>query len=426
MKAFLVEDSMNFKRGGDPLSSMGLGGFSFDSLRPGAILQSKKYFGITGKTGNIVGYHSGATRISAGDYLLITNIEEGQKPGEKNIHFRKYAGGSQDFNEPEALKTVKRDREKFASDGVLPFWGPLRGFARNISKKRFDYRFRIIEAGFHDTIAENTNFIRGINPKRALGLGIPFGFTTDLLGLEANDGRNGMYITREFAEKYFLKDNFSKRVEKYHIPDFKARWGGWRGKNYINPDGSYKGSYACTFKIISIGNDLFRVQGSSGDYGFGGLQSSQRNTIGKEYRKSIYEQLYYYLMNLWKGDIHESLKFRRGVDPKATIGIGRKFYNIIPGTILKPLRDIYISDSGKFVSYSYFKKIWEESYIIVLNSEVLPTGLIKIFYHQAWDLDAAKAVRAEQGIYKESYYSAKNYMIGTEKQFQNRFEIYES
>ncbi|HPI82085.1 MAG TPA: hypothetical protein PK122_02565 [Candidatus Paceibacterota bacterium] len=420
MRARLVEEYINFERTSNPLSSMGLGGFSFDTLQPGAIIQSKRYFGVTEKTGNITGYHSGKTKIGKGNYLLITEVRKTSNPEIKNLSFHRYID----------LETAKKEKEKFKDGGTrtLSWWGIPRGFFSSMTKSKFNYRFDIIEPGFN--VSESVNFQRGLEPKKVLGLGRPFGFTKDLLDLSHNDGKNILFVRPDFVEKLkaegiYQYDTkrlyFGSKIELlYFGNDLIGRWG-YRKKDYQNHDGTFKGPYSCNFRLFNRGGDLYMLQGSSGDYGFGGMQRTQSETIGPTFRKSLYEQVYNYLMNKWVETTNESMNFDRGGNIYRKLKIGRSFWNLEPGAILKPIKDIYIGPRTNFVSGPYGTKIWEESYVTVIDLEKTPSGLMKIYYHQNWDLAGAEVVRDNIKLYPRGLS-----MTGTEKQFKNRFIIHES
>lgn len=143
MRALLVEEIINFKRNSDPLGSMGLGGFSFETLRPGAILKSKRYFGVSKSTGNIGGYNSSAIRIGKGDWLLVTDVRD-QDGGKKNISWRRYHESREGM--------AYEEREKFRESGTkgMAWYGITSGFFDQLTKRKFDYRLEIIEPGFNN------------------------------------------------------------------------------------------------------------------------------------------------------------------------------------------------------------------------------------------------------------------------------------
>jgi hypothetical protein len=103
------------------------------------------------------------------------------------------------------------------------------------------------------------------------------------------------------------------------------------------------------------------------------------------------------------------------------IGIGRKTWNNLqPGDILKPKKEVYIGSKTNFVSKSssYDRKIWEESYISVIDTEKTPGGKLKVYYYQAWDLDQAKLVSDNIDRYTRG-----DSMTGPILQFERRFDI---
>jgi hypothetical protein len=170
MRALLVEDSLNFQRGKSPLSSMGVGGFSFDTLKPGAILISKRYFGVTEKTGKITGYNSAKLPIGKDNFLLVTEIRDNADGKTKNISFKRYS--SHGFT----LEKIKEERQKLRDSGrkSLEWWGILSGFFSAISKAKFNFRFDILVPGFND-LNESISFERGKDPKDSMKIGLgPF------------------------------------------------------------------------------------------------------------------------------------------------------------------------------------------------------------------------------------------------------------
>jgi len=440
MRALLVEEVINFKRGENPLSSMGLGGFSFETLQPGAIIQSKRYFGVTEKTGNITGYHSGKIKIGNGNYLLITEARKTNNPETKNLYFHRYID----------LETAKKEKEKLKEGGTraLSWWGIPRGFFSSMTKSKFNYRFDIIEPGFG--IEESINFQRGLDPKKVLGLGRPFGFTKDLLDLSHNDGKNILFVRPDFVEKLKAEGIYQYDTKRlYFGNDLIGRWG-YRKKDYQNHDGTFKGPYSCNFRLFNRGGDLYMLQGSSGDYGFGGMQRTQSETIGPTFRKSLYEQVYNYLMNKWVETTNESLNFQRGLDPKASIGIGGySFDTLRNGTIIKCIKPFGTSKGGVIRAYQgSAKRIPLETYLVIFNIRKLDSyyisfGYINVggvgWYHKGEerarkDLEYFDRAKGIQKLYLEGdpyIESSRKYSggliakIGREK-FNNLFKIIET
>lgn len=128
----------NFTRGEDPMKSMGLGDFSFNTLKNGAIIRSTKWFGISESSGKFGGYHSSKISVNANSYFLIYDI----------IRIA-------DKMKFKFLKTSERDvriaREEM-KEGKRPWalWA-TKGFINLLTKRRFDYRFEIIEPGIRES-----------------------------------------------------------------------------------------------------------------------------------------------------------------------------------------------------------------------------------------------------------------------------------
>lgn len=128
----------DFERGGNPLERLDIGGFSFDTLRPGAILKAKRFFGVT-KTGTLGGI-SRAIRINRDNYLLVILIEN-ENPNTKTIHWQKFF----------KLEDAKEQKQRLKNKEGLSTWGITKGFLHDITKRKFDYRLEVIESGFNES-----------------------------------------------------------------------------------------------------------------------------------------------------------------------------------------------------------------------------------------------------------------------------------
>ena len=160
MKAKFVSESISFERGGDPLGRMGIGGFSFDTLRPGTILKSKKFFGVT-KSGKIAGYHSASISISPDNYLIVRKVIPGDKPNTKIIYWYK----SRDLGR---VMEISKKMENGEAPGISS-WHFTSGHFTDLSKIRFNYRLDIIRPDIETN--ESVKFERGLDPKRSMGIG---------------------------------------------------------------------------------------------------------------------------------------------------------------------------------------------------------------------------------------------------------------
>ena len=129
---------VGFKRGGNPLERLDIGGFSFDTLKPGAILKTKRWFGVSRSTGIIRGYTSSAIQFRKDTYLLVTRIESGN--GKKTINWCRYV----------RLDWVEEARE-LLKGGKKGAYGVTNGHFNGLTKIRFDYRMEVIKPGFNES-----------------------------------------------------------------------------------------------------------------------------------------------------------------------------------------------------------------------------------------------------------------------------------
>lgn len=127
---------INFQRGKTVKDSLRIGGYSFDTLRKGAIIEAKKSFSVS-FTGIIQPYWRAKNKINKGNYLVISNIIAMKT---KHIYWIKF------WNYQEAReysKSLIEDPNKFRlynSGGE----GPMDG----LTQQKFDNRFEIIDPGF--------------------------------------------------------------------------------------------------------------------------------------------------------------------------------------------------------------------------------------------------------------------------------------
>ena len=129
---------MEFKRGKDVKDSMGLGGYSFETLRVGAVLQVTHRFGLSKEEGKIRDWKECSISCPQHYCMLITRIETCTDPKRKNIHFiLRSADGNKMYE----------DRIRLEKKEAFPGWRTT-GFIGNCSKRMFDYRLKVINPGF--------------------------------------------------------------------------------------------------------------------------------------------------------------------------------------------------------------------------------------------------------------------------------------
>jgi len=128
------------------------------------------------------------------------------------------------------------------------------------------------------------------DPIQDMGIGIGFGFTYDLEGLEHNDGKHNLYVNQAFVNKYCRILSAKLAVlEKPFVARYKIR-----GLNA-----------ACTFSFRSTtvvkGNQmkiLYYTVGSSGSYGFNSGEQSKKFYMRQPTIKKVLEELYNHMLTL--------------------------------------------------------------------------------------------------------------------------------
>jgi len=128
----------DFTRGEDPMKAMGLGDFSFNTLKDGAIIRSTRWFGISESSGNLGGYNSSKISVKPGNYFLVYKIV--RKDNKMTFHFLK----SKEEN-------VRTAREQLKQGRVPRDMWALKGFINQLTKKRFDYRFEVVDVGIRES-----------------------------------------------------------------------------------------------------------------------------------------------------------------------------------------------------------------------------------------------------------------------------------
>jgi hypothetical protein len=133
----------------DPIADMGIGGFSYETLSPGAILVPKR-LGIAvtkNQSGQFTSWHTGL-KLTPNSFILVTSIN---KYGDnyKDIRFKKYGwrdgGGWDNYSKEIVYEAVESARKEIKQGKGI--WTGTAG-RMIVSKKKFDYRFDVIEKGF--------------------------------------------------------------------------------------------------------------------------------------------------------------------------------------------------------------------------------------------------------------------------------------
>lgn len=131
---------MNFERGKDPKESLSIGGYGFDTLRRGTIIEVIKSFGV--EKGKLLDSSMFVhTQFHRGSYMIVRDILEVAefKRRGKFISFIKHPPGK--------LEWVEQDRGILERREAFPGWRTT-GHIGFITKKQFDNRMKVIKPGF--------------------------------------------------------------------------------------------------------------------------------------------------------------------------------------------------------------------------------------------------------------------------------------
>lgn len=139
----LVRESILFEKfsdeDSDPIASMGIGGFSFETLKPGAIITAKvPRLSLKRSNDGYFTYPGKGIDLPVEYPLLVVGARDYIIPGTKEIKIYKIS--------PD-LEDTKKARERFKTEGkVSSMWGTETRMI--IPKKKFNRMFKVIEKGF--------------------------------------------------------------------------------------------------------------------------------------------------------------------------------------------------------------------------------------------------------------------------------------
>lgn len=136
-----IDESINekFTEDSDPITDMGIGGYSFETLTPGALIKVRddihSMVALTqNQSGRFTDWRSGM-KLRNNHFLLITRIINWDNVY-KRIYFRRF------YNE----EAFNEYREFFKKTGQFKYGGNPNNMI--VSKKIFNNKFRIIDRGF--------------------------------------------------------------------------------------------------------------------------------------------------------------------------------------------------------------------------------------------------------------------------------------
>lgn len=128
----LVREHINekFKEDSDPITDMGIGGYTFETLKPGAIFKAKRLgIAVTMYSGHFTAYYKGV-QIRPDIFCIVVSIGD-FSPGYKDIYFARC--------QKEDIEVVMNRMR----NGVH-----IQKRRMIVSKRMFDNRFEIIDRGF--------------------------------------------------------------------------------------------------------------------------------------------------------------------------------------------------------------------------------------------------------------------------------------
>jgi len=150
MTAKFVFEQLGFQRNSDPKAALGLGGYSFETLKNGTILKSKKTF-TTSASGEIR-TNTGFKGKLAGSFFIIRNLE---RISSYYISFNYINFGRTSYfippeermeKEEELLEKVKMWRTQFFKNPTQKIYYTTGKIV--IGKQKFNNLFKIIDPYF--------------------------------------------------------------------------------------------------------------------------------------------------------------------------------------------------------------------------------------------------------------------------------------
>lgn len=125
----------------DAVADMGIGGFSYETLRKGAIVTPKEDVHLSSKNTGKFTYPGSGIGFYKGHYYIITLARDYILQGQKLIKIYK------SWREGKTLEEVKKLKEQYKESGEMQKY---RGeeVKMIVNKRNFDKRFEIVEQGF--------------------------------------------------------------------------------------------------------------------------------------------------------------------------------------------------------------------------------------------------------------------------------------
>jgi len=140
----IIESVSNFVRGGDPKKTLGLGGYTLDTLRVGSILISTKFEGIT-STGNFTSPFNGSHKKRKDAYYLVLDIKQSDQ-----LFDLKILRVGFDFKIAQELQKTflslgRNELRNNFFDLTKSYWSYCYARVKYLTPKKFDNRFKVID-----------------------------------------------------------------------------------------------------------------------------------------------------------------------------------------------------------------------------------------------------------------------------------------
>jgi hypothetical protein len=122
----------------DPINDMSIGGYSYDTLRPGAVLRPKMNISISRNDNGRLTYWGKGINIAQGSPIIVVSSRNYVIKGSKEIKLYKPSGSSD--------ADVEAARQGIKLDPNWDKWGTKTRLI--ISKVQFNNKFEVTERGF--------------------------------------------------------------------------------------------------------------------------------------------------------------------------------------------------------------------------------------------------------------------------------------
>jgi hypothetical protein len=122
----------------DPINDMGIGGFSFDQLKPGAVLKAKSNISINKGNSGYLTYWNKGINVSEGNRIIVISARKYILEGYREIKVFVPSDQTDD--------AIKSARDNLKTNPNYSRWGSKTRLI--ITKAQFNNKFIVVERGF--------------------------------------------------------------------------------------------------------------------------------------------------------------------------------------------------------------------------------------------------------------------------------------